>query len=107
MLPNPVDAFGSLITEITAVEVPAQEEHKNNFSTVAAAQLRYLGSLLLPTLVCVRKITGRLRLDEYRQGVWGEAPGFDRRVNSYVNQLPVFKRPGYIQVKRETPPGTV
>lgn len=66
MLPNPVDSFSSLITEISGVEVPAEKENERGAAAIGASKLRNFCRLLLSPLVNVCEIPRRLRLKQQR-----------------------------------------
>src|SRR5215217_1636096 len=86
MLPDPIDSLSGFISEITAIEVTAQEKYVAYVVTVSSPELDELGSFLLTALVGVGVVAGRLGLYQQRHlasaGVMGHHNGIDGDVDA-------------------------
>ncbi len=85
MFPHPINAFGGLVAEITAVKVSAQKEVEANLLTVGAAELGHLDSLFLAALVRVGEVASGLGFEENREvsglsGLWHD-DGINRNID--------------------------
>lgn len=102
VFPNPVDAFGGLISEVPAIKVPAEEEVELHLPSVGAAKLGHLHGLFFAALVGIGEITCRLRLEEHRETGLLRRSWVNNGVDGDINGLAAaFELHWYVQSEAE------